>query len=254
MSKSKGNIVDPQDILNKYGAEPFRLWCAVEGDISSSDFRCSFERIEGAGKTIIKLWNVSRFISMFEEDGSAKNTELDNWILSELNSLVKTATESYENYDFHKPATLIRHFIWETFASHYLELVKNRAYNESNNFTKEEQNAAIKTLNSCLDTTLKLLAPVVPMVTYKIYKDLTGKDIHFEEFPKVTKAATEINTQKLIELNSTIWKAKKDKGLSLKAEIPEATLPEELKVIEKDLKTTHNIQKISYGKKLEVKI
>ena len=60
MSKSKGNIIDPKDVLNKYGAEPFRLWAAVEGNLDKTDFRCSFERIEGATKTLTKLWNVSK--------------------------------------------------------------------------------------------------------------------------------------------------------------------------------------------------
>lgn len=255
MSKRKGNVIDPQKILDQFGAEPFRLWAAVEGNITTSDFRCSPERIEGAGKTIIKLWNVARFISMFPEASSGQASELDSWILSELNALVKACNDGYSNYDFHTPATLIRHFIWETFASHYLELVKNRAYNESNTFTKEAQDAAVSTLYTCFYTLLKLMAPITPMITYKIYRDLTGKDIHFEEFPKEVKAAAvKIKTDELVSLNSEIWKAKKDKGLSLKAEIAEAVVPEQFRVIESDLKSTHGIKKLSYGGKLEIKL
>ncbi len=255
MSKRKGNVIDPQKILDQFGAEPFRLWAAVEGSITASDFRCSPERIEGAGKTVVKLWNVAKFISMFPEPKSGKTTELDSWILSELNALVRACNDGYEKYDFHAPATLLRHFIWETFASHYLELVKNRAYNESGAFKKEGQEAAIDTLYACLYTLLKLLAPITPMLTYKIYRDLTGKDIHFEEFPKSEKAAAaNINTQELINLNSEIWKAKKDKGLSLKAEVAEATVPEQFRAIEADLKSTHGIKKISYGEKLEIRL
>ncbi len=255
MSKRKGNVIDPQKILDQFGAEPFRLWAAVEGNITTSDFRCSPERIEGAGKTIIKLWNVARFISMFPEPKSGKPAEIDKWVLSELNALVIACNESYEKYDFHTPATLIKHFIWENFASNYLELVKNRAYNESNAFTKDDQEAAVSTLYTCLYTLLKLLAPITPMITYKIYRDLTEKDIHFEEFPKAEKAAaTSISTQELINLNGEIWKAKKDKNLSLKAEVAEAVVPEQFKSIEKDLTSTHSIKKISYGGKLELKL
>ncbi len=255
MSKRKGNVIDPQKILDQFGAEPFRLWAAVEGSITASDFRCSPERIDGAGKTIIKLWNVAKFISMFPEPKSGKPAELDSWILSELNALVGACNDGYEKYDFHTPATLIRHFIWETFASHYLELVKNRAYNESGAFAREEQEAAASTLYKCLYTLLKLLAPITPMITYKVYKELTGKDVHFEDFPKAEKATkTKIDAQELISLNSEIWKAKKDKGLSLKAEVAEATVPEQFKSIEKDFKQTHGIRKISYGGKLELKL
>ncbi len=255
MSKRKGNVIDPQKILDQFGAEPFRLWAAVEGNITTSDFRCSPERIEGAGKTIIKLWNVARFISVFPEAKSGKAGELDNWILSELNSLVRACNDGYSNYDFHTPATLIRHFIWETFASHYLELVKNRAYNESNAFAKDEQDAAINTLYTCFYTLLKLLAPITPMITYKIYRDLTGKDIHFEDFPKPAKAAAaKISTLELLNLNREIWKAKKDNGMSLKAEIPEAVIPEQFRAIESDLKSTHGIKKLCYGEKLEIRL
>lgn len=255
MSKRKGNVIDPQDIINKFGAEPFRLWAAVEGNITSGDFRCSEERIEGAGKTIIKLWNVARFISMFPEPKSApKRTVLDEWILSELDSLVKTANESYERYDFHRTSTLARHFIWETFASHYLELVKNRAYNQDGSFSREEQEAGIRTLYDCIYGILKILAPVIPMVTYKIYSELTGRDIHFEPFPEPAGTKTEIDTRQLIELNSAIWKAKKDNKMSLKAEVSEVSIPESLKEIAGDLKTTHNIAKMSYSDKTEISL
>jgi len=252
MSKSIGNVIDPHDILDKYGAEPFRLWCAIEGNITSGNFRCSFERIEGAGKTIIKLWNVSRFISMFPEPKTGKPTEIDKWILSELNKIVKIANESYEKYDFHRPATLIKHFIWETFASHYLELVKNKAYNQDKLFTEHEQKSAIKTLYTCLYTILKLLAPITPIVTYKIYKELTGKDIHTEEFPTTTTASSKINTNQLIQLNQNLWKAKKDQNMSLRAEINKAIIPKQFQDIEKELRSTHNIKKITYGEKTQI--
>ncbi len=138
MSKSLGNVIDPKDILQRFGAEPFRLWAAIEGNLTKTDFRCSYERIEGTKKTITKLWNVARFISMFppvkEFDYSHLN-EADRWIIEELNGLIEYTRASYEGYDFHGPATRIKHFIWETFASHYLELVKNRAYNKDRDFS-----------------------------------------------------------------------------------------------------------------------
>ena len=256
MSKSAGNSIDPKEVLDKFGAEPFRLWAAIEGNLDSTDFRCSFDRIAGAGKTLTKLWNVAKFVSMFEPPeakAKLKLTELDKWIVQELNSIVKLARESYEKYDFHNPATSLKHFIWETFASHYLELVKGRAYNSEGNWTKEEQNAAISTLHNCLETVLKLLAPILPLMTYKIYNELQGKDIHFEKFPEVGKEQKiSFKTEELVELNGIIWKAKKDKGLSLKAEISKATVPEQFKAIEKELRQAHSIKELNFGKKTEI--
>ncbi len=254
MSKSKGNIIDPQEVLRKFGAEPFRLWSAVEGNLEATDFRCSFERIEGAGKTLTKLWNVARFISMFPEPKEEyRLQEVDKWILNELNHLVKYSTEKYEKYDFHNPAIRIKHFIWETFASHYLELVKSRAYNENGRYKAEEQQAALYTLNFCLDTVLKMLSPITPFITYKIYEELRGKDIHEEKFPLVEKhLEVKIKTEDIASLNSAIWKYKKDNGMSLKDELSSVTLTESLKPLEKDIKNMHNIKEVDYGEEIKI--
>src|SRR3989338_6808833 len=220
MSKSVGNVIDPHKILDKYGAEPFRLWCATEGNLSEGDLKCSFERIEGAAKTITKLLNVCKFVSMFEPAEGTHLEDLDKWILNEINLLADFCRQRYEIYDFHEPAIRIKHFLWETFASHYIEMVKNRAYNQSGAFTKNQQNSALYTLHYCIDVMLKLLEPILPFMTYEIHLKMRGDNIHKESFPmpsvlyEIPFTAADIE-----QLNSAIWKAKKDKSLSLKAKI-----------------------------------
>ncbi|MEK6952579.1 MAG: valine--tRNA ligase [Nanoarchaeota archaeon] len=256
MSKSKGNSIDPKEVLNRFGAEPFRLWAAIEGNLEKTDFRCSFERIEGASKTITKLLNVARFVSLFEKPKKPKQlVETDKWITYELNNIIKLANERYESYDFHNPAANIKHFLWETFASHYIELVKTRAYNQNNKFSKAEQDSAIFTLYSCLETILKLLAPIIPLITYHIYKDLNEKDIHFEQFPNQEKILKpEFSTEELMNLNSEIWKNKKDKGLSLKENIKRLTIPKTFKSIEKDIIETHHILELNFSDKFSISL
>lgn len=252
MSKSLGNIIDPQDVIKKFGAEPFRLWCALEGDITTSDLRCSYERIESAGKFLTKLWNIARFVSSFPSPRGRKSLQpLDLWILEELNSLVDYARKEYERFDFHKPMTRLRNFVWETFASHYLELVKNRAYNESGRFKKEEQNAALYTLNHVLDTVLLLISPVAAFSSHRIYHDIRGKRIEHEPFPEPLRFRGKppgFTTRELMALNSRIWKRKKGKGLSLKSEVSYAMLHSRFKPIESDLRETHRIQNLEWGK------
>ena len=236
-------MVDPSALIDNNGAEPVRLWAALEGNLTDTDFMCSEEKIRGNGKFLTRLWNVARFISGFEEvkNKPKKLSVLDEWIISELNGLVDFARKGFSEYDFHNPTVKARHFVWETFASHYLELVKSRAYNKENKFTKEEQESAIWTLNYSLDILLKLFAPVTPFIAFKIYKDLRGKDIHSEEFPESGKYEfKQLMTEEIIGLNSEIWKAKKEKGLAMKDPI-EFKIPEKFKEIERELREMHNL-------------
>ena len=255
MSKSSGNGIDPKDVLDKFGAEPFRLWAALEGNLERTDFRCSFERIEGAAKTISKIWNVSKFIAMFKEsefktmaEAEPHLTELDKWALNEANLLVMECHEKYPHYDFHNPMVSIRHFIWEEFASQYLELVKNRAYNQNNEYTKEQQHAAIFTLNYVMDALLKMLAPVLPLITYRVYKELRNKDVHFETFVQQWKIHenVKLTTEDISSLNSYIWKSKKDAGKSLKDEVKKLIINEKFKSIQHDIISAHNVKHLAF--------
>jgi valyl-tRNA synthetase len=258
MSKSKGNTIDPQKILNQYGASPFRIWCAIEGNLDRTDFRCSMERIQSAGKLIDKLWNVSKFVSMFEltqeQEKNVEPMEIDKWVQSEIDKLIEEATIGYKEYDFHNPTVRIINFIRDEFASHYVEIVKRRAYNNDPNtkFTESERNAAVKTLRDSLKTILELLAPVNAAMNYYIYKEMFNENVHAQKWPTKTNTTSTIVTKDLVEFNSAIWKAKKDATLSLKDPVKKATAPESLKSVEKEIKATHNILKLTFGKEIIV--
>ncbi|MBI4017768.1 MAG: valine--tRNA ligase [Candidatus Aenigmarchaeota archaeon] len=255
MSKSLGNVVDPDVILEKYGADAFRLWAASETNVGE-DYRVSTERIEGAYKSLVKLWNVARFVSQFEAPARKPTlTPLDSWIINEANALVTQARQAYENYDFHNPAVEQRHFLWETFASHYLELVKPRAYNESGVFTNDERDAARWALNYVVDLMLLLLAPISPFITYKLYEELHGANVHAEKLPVALDVSSiGFETRHLLEVDGAIWKHKKDKGLNLKSDVQRAVLPKALRPLEKDLKAAHNIKTLEWGDALETKL
>ncbi len=249
MSKSLGNVVDPAMLIDKFGAESVRLWAALEGNLVDTDFMCSEDKIQGNGKFLTKLWNVARFISGFGDvpKEQPKLAVLDQWILSELNQLTEFSKEHFEEYDFHNSAVRLRHFVWEIFASHYLELVKARVYNTDSKFTKEEQESAIWTLNQVLDILLKLLSPIVPFITYKIYKDLRGKDVHMEKFPVAEKIEfKEFTVEELVEINAAIWKEKRDKNLSLKDGLDSFDIPKKFKDVERELVGMHGIKVVKW--------
>ena len=94
MHKSKGNVVEPEPIIEKFGGDSFRFWNASEAS-QGSDFRCSEARIAGAHKFLTKLWNISRFISSFPQVKNAKLLPSDKWILSELSALVDLCVDGY---------------------------------------------------------------------------------------------------------------------------------------------------------------
>jgi valyl-tRNA synthetase len=255
MSKSKGNVVDPLPIIQKYGADTFRFWSASETNLGQ-DFRCSEQSISNSQKFLSKLWNLGRFLSSFtvpkdlSSTDSLKNKNLlhtDKWILSELNKLINTCIKGYENYNFFIPATSIRDFTWNVFASHYVEMIKGRVYDDEN---KNFQISSLYTLHRCFSTILLLVAPICPFITDKLWKTLySSESIHKQRFPKTDDFFKEFEkyTEKIIEFNSLVWNKKKNsinpttgKPLSLK-DSTSISVPSELTEFEHDLKTMHNI-------------
>jgi valyl-tRNA synthetase len=239
MSKSKGNVVDPKPVLDKYGADAFRLWSATEVNLGS-DYRYAEVRVAAARNTLTKIWNLARFISSFPLPKTAKLERADRWVLSELSELVSKCLDGYTQFNFFIPATETRDFLWGSFASHYLEMAKTRAYGMG--VSKEGQKAAWWTLHTCLKTMLLLLAPIVPYITDSLWRDLYGKkSIHGEAFPKPSWAKSYSRYTKLLtEFNSEIWKKKKERGLSLSSPI-EAEIPTNLKLFANDLRAMHKI-------------
>lgn len=255
MSKSKGNGIDPQEVIEKFGSGPFRTWCAIEGNLDKDDFRCSYTRIENAGKLLEKVWNVSKFVSMFEltkeQEQNVTLLEVDKWILQETDKIINEAKQEYEVYDFHNPTVRIINFIRDEFASNYIEIVKRRAYNNDPviKFTEAERNAAVKTLRDALNSLLLLLHPTNPALTHFIYKNLFNEEIIEKKFPTERKITSTINTSELLEFNSAVWKAKKENNLSLKDEVAKAIAPKSLEPIKTELSAMHNIKEIEFKEK-----
>lgn len=242
MSKSEGNIIDPQEILKEDGAEALRFWAATEGDLSKGDFTCSKDKIKAERKSLNKLLNVSKFVMMFDKPKEKpKLTALDQLFIDHIENLTQESDKAYEIYDFNHPAQDLRKFLWDTFASSYIELVKNRTYNEENKFTKEESESAKYTLHFLLERLLTLLYPIIPQATSLIAKE-KGIDLLTAEWPKAKTGKSNLSlVEQLTEFNSQIWKAKKDQGISLRNPIEGIKIPKELAPFEKDLKACHNI-------------
>jgi valyl-tRNA synthetase len=267
MSKSKGNVIDPFPVIQKYGADTFRFWSASEANLGY-DFRCSEQRIAGAQKFLSKLWNIGRFLSSFEviEERPQHLEPSDRWILAELVQLVKECRRGYSDYNFFVPANAIREFTWHLFAAHYIEMVKGRAYATNNNSHSNNSNnddgddeymgkrSALYTLHRCFSMILSLIAPVIPFIVEELWTKMYSNEttIHRQAMFRIEEGEEDAEitkyTKHIIEFNSMVWNKKKEtisketgKPLSLKDPI-DISVPPELEQFREDLKTMHNVR------------
>jgi len=235
MSKSLGNVIYPEEIFEEIGAEPARFWFAMEITLGN-DYRIDKQKINGAKAFLTKLINLANFISQFRYEKEIIEKPSDRWIVSELMKLKKEVLNHYKKLEISDATRKIYDFVWDVFASHYVELVKRRAY--------ENDDSAKYTLHFVFKEILKLLAPIIPATCDYIYREIYGKSILYETFGRVNKKLIDEKllekTQKLLEFNSYIWKKKKEMNLSLKEPIKEE-IPKELEEFKEDLVRMHNI-------------
>ena len=182
------------------------------------------------------MWNVARFISAFPMVPAGKLKASDEWILAELNALVAECRGAYEDHNMFVPANRAREFLWNRFAPHYVEMVKARAY--------EGDDGAVYTLHAVLQDLLRLLAPIVPFCTDKIWREVYGGSVHGELLPSLRAGVREELTKLTSEIeafNSMVWQAKKDKGVALGQPIEGIEIPASLQRFAEDLKRMHRI-------------
>ncbi|MHA1578394.1 MAG: valine--tRNA ligase [Candidatus Freyarchaeota archaeon] len=243
MSKSRGNIIDPEEMLDKYGADALRMWICTECTVGEN-YNISEKKIAAEQRFLTKLWNIARFISKFpaaERPEALQPT--DEWILSELNNLIEKAKESYEDFNFNWVARNVKNFLWNVFASHYIEMVKRRATMDG--FTENEAQSAWFTLHTALQKSLLLLAPIIPAITDKLWRTLySDTSIHSMPFPQKTEQIGDAThkTKTIMDFNSSVWTEKKKRGLKLSSPIQGIKIPEELQEYAKDLEATHKLE------------
>jgi len=188
MSKTKGNVIDPLVMIEKYGTDAFRFSLAAFA-AQGRDIRLSEERIEGYRNFANKIWNAARFSVMnlqdYRDDGMDVDFSAcsapDRWILAKLDSAVVETTQALDEYRYNEAAQTIYHFIWHEFCDWYLELIKAALYHSDPNRRALTQ----KTLVYVLDKALRLLHPFMPFITEEIWQQLphTGESIMKADYP-----------------------------------------------------------------------
>lgn len=170
MSKSKGNVVNPLDLTQKYGTDALRMGLVV-GNTPGIDAALAEDKIKGYRNFANKIWNIARFVLMSApEEVSAKLTAEDQKIMDELAEFSKDMTKDMEEYRFYMAAEKIYHYVWHTFADKIIEESKAKLASEDPVVKASVQ----RLLMEILMTSLKLLHPFVPFVTEEIYSKLPG--------------------------------------------------------------------------------
>jgi valyl-tRNA synthetase len=205
MSKSKGNSIDPLEMMDRFGTDAFRFTLAAFA-AQGRDVRLSEERIEGNKYFINKIWNATRFSMMNLEDYSADTfvrredeSIADRWIKARLNRTVAEVIRGLNEYRFNDAAAAIYQFVWHEFCDWYLELAKPVLYGKEDD---AERGAAQQTLFDVLTTSLKLLHPVMPFLTEEIWQTLVadGSSIMISAFPELDETAPDPDAEREMAL------------------------------------------------------
>ncbi|MCL5807592.1 MAG: valine--tRNA ligase, partial [Deltaproteobacteria bacterium] len=177
MSKSKGNSIDPLEMMDRFGTDAFRFTLAAF-TAQGRDVRMSEERIEGYKYFINKIWNATRFSMMnLEEYSAGKDVRredesiADRWIKARLNRTVAEVIRGLDEYRFNDATAAVYQFVWHEFCDWYLELIKPVLYGKEDTAARS---AAQKTLMVVLTTSLKLLHPFMPFLTEEIWQTLVA--------------------------------------------------------------------------------
>lgn len=233
MSKSKGNVVEPGEVLEKYSADAMRFWAASSKLGEDLPYQ---EKILVTGtKTMTKLWNASRFVAMnigsnFSEPPE-KIEEIDKWMLSKLSGTVSRCTVHMDNYEYSHAKTETE-ILFRTFTDDYLEIVKDRIYNPGNH-SKESVESAKYTLYRVLLDINKLFAPIMPHITEEIYQNFfrlyeKEKSIHSSAWPEAifNYPEEEKTGNKAVEIISRLRKFKTENNMALNEPLKSVVISE----------------------------
>lgn len=227
MSKSKGNVVVPTDVLNEYGSDAVRYWAASAR--LGADTAYEIAQMKIGRRLAIKLLNASKFVlnlgatenSVVSGDLSVLTNPLDRALLAQLSDVVAQATKAFDNYDYARALQLTETFFWQ-FTDDYVELIKDRAYGAAG---EAEQASVLAALATTLDTLLRLFAPFLPFATEEVWSWWRTGSVHRAAWP----AGIEVDgdTTMLATVGtalSGVRKAKSEAKVKQRTEVLSATI------------------------------
>jgi len=225
MSKSRGNIIVPEDILSKYGADALRQWGAM-GAATGSDIMFNWNDVIAASRFQTKMWNIAKFaliqIGKEDLDRNAPITALsDRWLLVRLSDTVEQVSSAMEAYQFDVALKAIREFAWEVLADNYIELVKGRLYQQDSS-----RKSACLVLHTAFDALCRMLAPFTPYFAEECYSFLKGESVHKQPWVTFTydDDAARREGNMIVQVAAEVRKYKHDNNIALNAPLGRVTI------------------------------
>lgn len=281
MSKRLNNAVDPFECIKQYGSDPVR-WYMITNSSPWDNLKFDPEGVQETSRTFFgKLFQTYSFFSMyanvdhFDADAAQvpvnERPEIDRWILSELNSLVKEVTECYEDYEPTKAGRLIQNFTIDNLSNWYVRLNRKRYW--AGEMTTDKL-AAYQTLYTCLLTLSRLMAPIAPFYADRLYKDLTqgtqqatAESIHLDRFPIVDASLIDAELEARMELaqqtTSLVLSLRKKERIIVRQPLQRIAIPvtssalkERLEAVKQLILDEVNVKEIEFveGQMLEKKV
>ncbi len=259
MSKSLKNYTDPLKIIDKFGADTIRFYMLASPVMNAENFCFSDKGLEETyKKIIILLYNVSNFYQDYQQKGDENYKEsndlMDKWIISRTEKLNEISQKYLEEYNTVKVCAFVKKYI-EDLSTWYVRNSRER-------FNSEDQSAR-KTLRYVLEKVTKILAPIIPFATEKIYQDMNGKNksVHLENYPKTNKKLINEKLEEEMQITREIVSValrERDKAqIGIKWPLKEATIKTSIqpnKELTNIIKEELNIKKIIYKKSDSLKI
>ena len=242
MSKRLGNAVDPFETIEKYGADATR-WYMIANAAPWDNLKFDTDGIgEVQRKLFGTLYNTYGFFSLYANVDNfvvnlnntvnvSNRSELDRWILSKLNSLVKDVTEQYESFEPHKAARYVEEFVDEHLSNWYIRLSRRRFWKGE---MSEDKKAAYETLFECLNTLSQLMSPIAPFFADWLYQnlnDVSGEidSVHLTNYPKVNANLIDLSLEKRMEMaqkiSSMILSIRKKENLRVRQPLQKIQIP-----------------------------
>ncbi len=260
MSKSLGNVIEPEEVLEKFGADPLRLY-VLSVNPPWEDLKFSWKGVEQAKRVLNILWNVhvfsTTYMSLDRFEPGKRKVEFqveDKWLLSRLNALVRDVTSAMERCELHVATRRISDFIVEDLSRWYVRLVRERAWIEGEDPGKE---AMYYVLYHTLQTLVRLLAPFVPHIVEVIYTDLVRSvspsappSVHMLSWPSVDERLIDERLEKGMEtvrkFVDAVAKIRQENGLKLRWPVRKVVVQTEVDIsgLEEILKKQVNCKEL----------